>query len=316
VPESKHPAYHSLTRKFRKFMGILTNAEEVLKTDGFALADAYAYATGEHHRLDELSGVAGNDPTKVAELRREEEKVEGVLFERMSAVIDFIQTHQPDHELLPDYLVYRVRWRECLGEPVREAPPQTDDPSPEAVAMEAPSTYGVPWARLEQLRKRLKEIPLNHRLIAPYTVFASGLVYGCNCVNAEGRAAEHDLKDGLIEVSRQNLENAVDFALSAEVSGVAKESFALPPELSRLFMGIGYAQRSHPADVYEWLHLRGRSGFQNQLLRLLFAMGVRAATDVYARRLLSFASESSDFLAARCFGPDIEALVLSFSRQE
>jgi hypothetical protein len=312
MAEPKHPAYHSLTRKFRKFLGMLMNAEDVLKMDGFALGDAYAYATGEHNRLDALMEAAEKEPAKSTELRLEEQKAEPILFERMSAVIDFIQMHQPDHPLLPDYLVYRVRWRECLGEPVRPAPSQPaplieeNDPN-----TPAPSTYGVPWSRLEELRARLRQIQLSHRLVAPYTVFLCGLMHGWNCATKQ-QPAEHVLKDGLPEVSRQSLENAVDFALTEGAGAIAKDSVALPPTLSRLFMGIGYAQRTHSADVFEWLHSRGRVHFQDQLLRLLFAMGVRAATDIYARQLISFASNRSDFLAANCFGPDIESLVRGF----
>lgn len=306
-----------MPRKFRKFMGILMNAEEVLKADGFALAEAYAYAASEHNRLDDLTEAAAKEPAKRAELRREEQKAEPILFERMSALIDFIQAHQPDHQLLPDYLVYRVRWRECLGEPVRPAPPQGElEPEPDEAELKAPSTYGVPWARLEQLRTRLAEIRLAHRLVAPYTVFLCGLMYGSSYAAVKQKVPEHSLKDGLIEASRQNLENAVDFALADETKAVAKDSVALPLDLSRLFMGIGYAQRTHSADVFEWLHSRGRGGMQNQLLRLLFAMGVRAASDVYARQLLSFASESSDFLAAHCFSPEIEELVRGFAYKE
>jgi hypothetical protein len=315
MAEPKHPAYHSLTRKFRKFLGMLMNAEEVLKGKGFALAEAYAYAGGEHRRLDALRESAETDPAKGAELWREEQKAEPILFERMSSVIDLIQTHQPDHPLLPDYLVYRVRWRECLGEPVRSTPSQASMPIQEDDATaESPSTYGMPWSRLEESRKRLRLIPLSHRLVAPYTIFLCGLMYGSNYASERQRAAEHLLRDGLSEAARQNLENAVDFALSDETGAVANESVSLPPALSRLFMGIGYAQRTHSADVYEWLHSRGRAHFQNQLLRLLFAMGVRAATDVYARQILSFASDSSDLLAANCFGPDIKALVRSFEQ--
>lgn len=294
-------------------MGILMNAEEVLKADGFDLKEAYAYAEREHNRLDDLCEAAQKDPSKVADLRQEEEKAEPILFERMNALIDFVQAHQPGHQLLPDYLVYRVRWRECLGEPVRTSPPKPEGLVEDDVYLDAPTTYGVPWARLEALRKRLNEIELKHQLVAPYTVFVCGLIYGSTYAEAHDAAAEHGLKDGLLEATRQNLENAVDFALAAETGAVAKETAALSPEVSRLFMGIGYAQRSHTADVYEWLHLRGRGWFQNQLLRLLFGMGVRAATDVYARRLLSFASKPSDLLGAHCFDPGIEELVRSFA---
>jgi len=313
MAELKHPAYHSLTHKFRKFLGMLMNAEEVLKLDGFALGEAYAYATDEHNRLDALMEAVEKEPAKSAQLRLEEQRAEPVLFERMSAVIDFILMHQPDHPLLPDYLVYRVRWRECLGEPVRPAPPQQataiEENDPNA---QSPSTYGMPWPRLEELRTRLRQIPLSHRLVAPYTVFLCGLMHGSSCA-AKQRVAEHVWKDGLPEVSRQSLENAVDFALTEGARVIANDSVALPPPLSRLFMGIGYAQRTHSADVYEWLHSRGRGHFQDQLLRLLFAMGARAATDIYARQLISFASNSSDFLAANCFGADIESLVRSFA---
>jgi hypothetical protein len=314
MAEPKHPAYHSLPRKFRQFLGMLMNAEETLKLGGFTTDEAYAYANDEHHRFDALREAAEKDPAKRAELQSEEEKAEPTLFQRMSAVIDLIQTHQPDHPLLPEYLVYRVRWRECLGEPVRPAPPQQPTSSDEDASTPSPSTYGLPWTRLEELRANLRRIPLRHRLVAPYTVFLCGLAYGSSHAGARAQPAEHVLKDGLPEASRQNLESAVDFALTEEAGMVANDSVALPPALSRLFMGIGYAQRTHSADVYEWLHSRGRSRFQDQLLRLLFAMGVRAATDIYARQLLSFASDTSDFLAANCFGPEIESLVRSFGR--
>ncbi len=318
MKKTEHPAWQNACRKLCKFLGILMNTESVLKSAGFDLTEAYAYASREHNRLDDLAIAAGGDPRKLSQLRVEEDKVESVLFERMNALIDLIQRHQPDHALLPGYLVYRVRWRECLGEPAR---PLTDDdqkhltqeevdaiPEPPA----APLTYGVEWEKLDALRSRLAEIRLAHAMVAPYVIFLCGLKRGWTQRRATGQTVEHAPADGLRDAARDALQEAVDFAFREETGEVAAREW--PTEelaVARLYMGVGYAQKHHSADVFEWLHETG--ALQNSLLRLLFGMGVRAATDLYARQLVVPLLRHGATLGAEKFGSEVVALVESFA---
>ncbi len=87
------------------------------------------------------------------------------------------------------------------------------------------------------------------------------------------------------EAAREALEEAVDFANEPGARALAaSHKNVLTEALSRLFMAVDYAQRYHTTGVFEWLC---RDSFQRDLTSLIFALGVRACTDPYAKSLVS-----------------------------
>jgi hypothetical protein len=316
--KTEHPAYQPVERKFRKYLGILVNAEECLKADGFDLAGAYSYATAEHARLAKLAAATAKDPKRRVNLRAAESKAESALFERLGSLLEFIKVHQPEHPLLGDWLAYQIRWQECLGEPIRsleaeDLREQTPDELEKSIDF-APSTYGVAWARLMELRDRIAELGPSLEFAGPYTVFLCGLVHAHTYAEGQGELLAHEPNDGLPDMARQALEDAIDFAMLDETLETARNMQELvgDPAFSCLYMGVGYSQQYHSPDVYEWLAHVNYGDYQDNLIRLLFAMGVRTASDIYAREILSNLDDPNTLLGPPALANEIHEIVNSF----
>jgi hypothetical protein len=278
-----HPAYQSTERKLRRFAGVLYSFSELLRQDGFDRDEAGRWWAQETRKLEALELASRNDPARVAECRSQRRRLETELLRRMDQLIRFLSTHAPEDPRLPLYRVYMARWHDCYGEPLR--PLRSDDlasrQESEALVV-APTIYGVAYERLEAARLWLCKMELSHKDLAALALFLCGFSYADGYLERHGEPPQHGFKDGLREVVREALEEAVDYANlpATEAQVQCSKRKGTPAPIGRLIMTMCHAQRHHTPAVYEWLH---RAAFIRDLTSLLFAMGVRARTSIYAK---------------------------------
>jgi hypothetical protein len=311
----EHPAYQRTERKLHRFAGGLTTFAELLREDGFDRDEAGRWWYGEYQKLKALEEAAQKDPTRLPEWQAEEQRVEAELFQRMDRLIKFIYARAPEHPHLPPYRLYLALWHQCYGEPIR--PLSQEDLTPPQELEElviAPTIYGVPYDRLDAARLRLGEMDLPHKGFAPLVMFFCGLSHAAAYHDRHQKPPEHPFNDGLREAAREALAEAVDFGNEPGTVAQAKRqnSEPLSEPLSRLFMAIYYVQRNHTPAVYEWLC---RHSFTRDLTSLLFAMGVRALTDLYAQRLVAEWLASPDLVWA-LLPEECRALIASLREEE
>ena len=97
---------------------------------------------------------------------------------------------------------------------------------------------------------------------------------------------EHHVEDGLREIAREALDEAVDYANkpSTEAQVQRSKRVGTPEGVGRLVMTFCHVRRNHTPAAYEWLC---RASLVRSLTSLLFAVGVRARTSLYARRFVA-----------------------------
>jgi hypothetical protein len=282
-----HPAYHSVERKLRRFAGALYQFSDLLRQDGFDREEVGQWWQRESRKLEAIELASHSDASRVPECRSQRQRIEAELFQRMDHLVQFLFVHAPEDPRLPPYRVYLARWHECYGEPLRPLSP--DDlgppPAPEEVLV-APTIHGLSFERLEAARLQLRRMELSHKDLAALALFLCGFSYAGGYFERQGRAPEHRFNDGLREATREALEEAVDYANLPGTEAQVKRSQrkGTPAPIGRLVMTLCHAQRNHTPAVYEWLH---RASYTRDLTSLLFAMGVRARTSVYARGFVS-----------------------------
>lgn len=287
--ETEHPAYHTTFRKLCHYHSLLSNFEGPLREDGYDYEGELRW-TGEHlTNLGNLIDPPKSQPPDKLKVRSVEKELEPEVFKRMEKVINFLHARVPDHPWLPPQRLYLHLWKESYGEPVRELPPQNfdDDHEPDEPVI-APTIYGVPFAHLEKTRLRLGQMELLHKDFAPLLMFLAGLFYAMGYRERHQTEPQHNFKDGLQEISGTSLADAVDYANEPAIVKLIKAhaNEVMPEPHQKLFVAIGRSSRAHSASVFEWVCTHNSYAHMRGLTALLFAMGVRALTDPYARNLI------------------------------
>lgn len=160
----------------------------------------------------------------------------------------------------------------CPAVPQREATPGE------------PDTLGVPWSALRCFRSRLAELPMPHEYVLPFAVFLGGLTLAATDQLLQHAPHRSVSQDALVEAARETLRDAVEFALQEEAQTLVRSDSKIPGDTAYqcLFMGVAYTQANHTTRTHAWLT---QGDFQDNLTRLLLAMGMLAWKDPQARRL-------------------------------
>jgi len=277
----EHPAYHNLSRKLCRLNSLLYNFEQPLRDDGFDYDAQYEWST---RQMCAVTEDAPNDPL-----------LEKEAFDRMDAILKFLFVRVPHHRAYPGYKLYHQLWRECYGEPVRPLSAEDLKPLDEPAApVIARAIYGVPFEHLDAARLQMGRMKLQ-KSFPPFLMYLCGLLYAMGYHARHRKLPVHDVDDGLLDIAREALECAVDFANEPGTIEQARQSAtdALPEAYQRLYMGVFHMSISHTSGVYEWLH---RADFMRDLTSLLFAMGVRSLNDPYAKHLVLPCIESCQHL--------------------
>jgi hypothetical protein len=306
-----HPAFQSTPGKFRKHLGFLMNAEDILKPLGYDLAAAFRQTVEEHDRLEALADEAVKHPVRMERYFQAARQAEQDLFQRLQELVELLRKYHPHHPILPERSLYLVRWKDCLAAPPRPPfvpSPESADPPP-ASPREEPETFGVPWRRLQMLHARLSGAKLPHEFAIPFLIFLRGLREAVRLeqANPGARQPAPNAEAELVEAARVSLKDAVEFALQETAQALADSHAAEAGEreFNGLFMGVAYAQKNHARSVYEWLH---QGAYAANLLRLLFAMGFLSASEPRARRLTVKVMDRLPRLIEETFGEEIARL--------
>jgi hypothetical protein len=175
------------------------------------------------------------------------------------------------------------------------------------------TVFGVPWQRLSEARDRLHECHAEPSFVAHYIIFSCGLTFALSFMSIHDEVPEHLADDGLPEIARENLEYAIDLCLddiTEEVINQNPKLYEYNPKLFGLLATFGILESQPPPAVKAWI---ARGNKKDNLLRLFFAMGVRSASDTYARRTIESIMERPMFFAPEEFAEEAQELVLSFT---
>lgn len=284
---TEHPSYHNTARKFRRYHSLLANLEQPLRDDGFNFDAEYRWA-GEHmSALADLENPAPPKSPDPAELQAASAPLEPELFKRMGDTLKFLRVHVPDHPYLPPYFLYYRLWHDCYGEPLRPLTPADLEPQEEAPApVIATAIYGVIYDRINAAQLAFVDMDKSfNKSLTPLLIFVSGLLYAAGYFRRHDKLPVHTFNDGLLDMARESLEAAVDFANDpGTIAEAQKNPIKLLPESQRLLLMATYhSSIAQSPAVYEWLH---RWYYLRDLTSLLFAMGVRSLTDPYAKNLI------------------------------
>ncbi len=301
-------------------MGIVMNERDRLLEDGYDIGAEQVFAYQHQERLEALEARAKQDPAARAELAAEQARFDPILFERYERLVKLIGRYHPNSGVFKQCQIYLMRWRECVGEPLRELPPgyDDDDDSDEEEDIDALWTtpvYGIPWQKLVDARQTIWDLKLEesvlNRHLAAWTLFLCGLTYGITYAKATGQAAVHQFDDGLHEAAREAWEFGVDFALDEATEKFLTEhaSGFQNQAASQLFMGVNRASAANCPNVVAWIFQWNE---HDAKLRLLVAMGVRAATDDYGRTLLGKLNGMEELFEALQLRPGLAEIIRGF----
>jgi len=284
---SEHPAFHNVPRKFRRYHSLLSNLEQPLRDDGFNFDAELRWAAQHMIALSDLEDPIPPQKLDPAALQAACGPLEPELFQRMGDTLTFLRAHVPEHPFLPPYFLYYQLWKDGYGEPLRLLTPadqETLTEAPEPVI--APAIYGVSYDRINTAQVAFLDMDKTpHKNLTPLLLFVSGLLYTVGYVQRHRALPVHTYQDGLLEAAREALEAAVDFANEpGTIAEARKDPIEQLPESQRLlFMATAHSATAQTPAVYEWLH---RWDYVRDLTSLLFATGVRALTDPYAKNLI------------------------------
>lgn len=282
-----HPAYHNLARKFRRYHSLLSNLEPPLRDDGFLYDAELRWATEHMRALSDLEMPAPPRLPDLAQLQTASASLEPELFRRMGDTLKFLRRHVPNHDFLPPYFLYYQLWSDGYGEPLRPLTP-ADLKGPEAAPepVIATALFGVSYDRINTAQLAFLAMDkAPNKSLTPYLLFISGLLYAAGYFQRHETLPVHTFNDGLLDIARESLEAAVDFANDpGTIAEAQKNPIELLPETQRLLLMATYhASIAQSPTVYEWLH---RWYYLRDLTSMLFAMGVRSLTDPYAKNLI------------------------------
>jgi len=294
---SEHPAYHNVSRKFRHYHTLLANLEAPLREDGFNYDAESLWASTHMQKLSDLEEPAPPQTPDPARLQAASAPLEPELFQRMGDTLKFLRVHVPDHPYLPPYLLYYQLWKDGYGEPLRPLTPADLQPleeAPEPVI--ATAIHGVIYDRINAAQLAFVEMDKSpQKNLTPLLIFVSGLFYAAGYFDRHQTSPVHTFDDGLLEVARESLEAAVDFANApGTIAEARKNPLENLPESQRLlFMATYHVSIAQSPAVYEWLH---RWYYLRDLTSMFFAMGVRSLHDPYAKNLIQPWLEDSNHL--------------------
>jgi hypothetical protein len=198
----------------------------------------------------------------------------------------------------PDHPCQDLRPPRATGARERVVPPPAPLP-----------TQGLAWPRHLTLRDGLSKLPLAHDQVLPYLLFLAGLRSAADQTARAYTPGDPGEGDGrLTRHAGLSLADAVEFSLQEQAQALAKSSSRIAGDTAFqcLFMGVAYAQSNHPPAVHSWL-IHG--SFEDNLTRLLDAMGVLAWTQPHARRLTARIMPRVDDLIRENFGPEVARLM-------
>ena len=103
---SEHPAYHTVSRKFRRYHSLLANLEQPLRDDGFNYDAELLWATQHMTALAELEEPAPPQTPDPAQLQAASVPLEPELLQRMGDTLKFLRVHVPHHPYFPPLFLY------------------------------------------------------------------------------------------------------------------------------------------------------------------------------------------------------------------
>jgi len=288
----------SLEARYRRFMGILMNAEECLAAAGIAMGELLVYAVQEYERLRPTPGTsapASYLPT-VMEEQESPASMEQRLLLRTTELLQVIRKNQPDHPHLEVWLKDLVQWKRSSS----RLNSSLSDPS---------SLNQNQEACLQELWSNLDRLSLPHEFVLPFSIFLAGLCLG----RASDSKNQRPWTDPHSEtLSRESLVRATEFALQEESQCLAKASSKIPGDTAFqcLFMGIAYVHENPTSDLDTWLH-RGKS--RRNRNRWLLDMGSQAVDQAQSRRLTKKIVPHLDRLIEGNFGTGVGKAIKEFT---
>src|ERR1051325_914156 len=316
---NNHPAYDSIERKCRRFMGVLDNEAGRLREDGVDLTELRQFIHDLWPRVEALEERARKDPTARAELAAEEARLDPLLQEKFARLVDLVTRYHPGGGSLTGWWFYSARWRVCVGEPRRLFPPDyRSDVGVAAEVIEArwqTPVYGVPWEKLAAFRDAIYALKLPntqlHRDSAAWAAFICGLMYAGVMLKERDELPRHEFDDGLREATLEAWQDGVDCARREDMQEGLREQIPLmgSVEAGELYLIVVQTNRSNSVELAAWLH---QWNYRDALVRLLVALGVRAPNEPYGGRIFQQIKDGNGLVVPLRIDPRLGGLVRGF----